>query len=95
MKSSRSVKHFTIFLILAIAVLFAFSSCSPKAEAAKQSYNSPEVKAGQSTTCPVMGSKFTVKEDGKYAEVDGKKYYVCCPACIEKIEKDPDKYLKD
>ena len=87
------MKQITILLILLITIFGLTSDNKP--EAAKQSYNSPEVKTGQSTSCPVMGTKFTVNEDQKYAEVDGKKYFVCCPACIEKIEKDPDKYLKD
>ncbi len=94
MRSANSVKHLTILLILLIAVSFTLTSCS-KTDAAKQSYNSPEVKAGQATICPVMNSKFTVKEDQKYAEVKGKKYYVCCVGCIDKIQNEPDKYLKD
>lgn len=43
------------------------------------------------TTCPVMGGKINKKF---YAEVKGYRIYVCCPGCIAKITKDPDKYLK-
>jgi YHS domain-containing protein len=43
------------------------------------------------TTCPVMGGKINKK---LYADVDGKRIYVCCPGCIAAIKKDPEKYLK-
>ncbi len=94
MQSANLVKHLTILLIILMAATFTFTSCS-KTDAVKQSYTASELKVGQTTTCPVMNTKFTVKEDQKYAVVEGKKYYVCCPACIDKINKEPDKYLKD
>ncbi|MFC1737344.1 hypothetical protein ACFL1X_14625, partial [Candidatus Hydrogenedentota bacterium] len=43
------------------------------------------------TTCPVMGGKIDKKH---FADVRGKRIYVCCPGCIEKIKKDPVKYIK-
>ena len=32
-------------------------------------------------------NKFTMKKDSKYVVAKGKKYYVCCPDCIDKIKK--------
>ena len=43
------------------------------------------------TTCPVMGGKINKAE---YADVNGKRIYVCCAGCISKIKADPDKYIK-
>jgi YHS domain-containing protein len=34
------------------------------------------------------------KETKNKVEKDGKEYYFCSPACKEKFEKDPEKYLK-
>ena len=42
------------------------------------------------THCPVMGGKINKQH---YADVKGKRIYVCCPGCIEKIESDPDTYI--
>ena len=96
MKSIKLVKRSTILLIclLAAGLTSALFSCK-KAEVVAQSYDSPEAKVGQTTTCPVMKSKFTIKENTKYAKVNGTKYYVCCPMCIDKIKDNPDKYLKN
>lgn len=43
------------------------------------------------TTCPVMGGKINKAE---YADVNGKRIYVCCAGCIAKIKADPEKYIK-
>jgi rhodanese-related sulfurtransferase len=42
-------------------------------------------------TCPVMGGKIN-KE--LFADVDGKRVYVCCAGCIQPIQADPAKFLK-
>jgi len=43
------------------------------------------------TKCPVMGGKINKAE---YADVNGKRIYVCCAGCIAKIKADPEKYIK-
>ena len=43
------------------------------------------------TVCPVMGGKINKAE---YADVKGKRIYVCCAGCIAKIKADPDQYIK-
>ncbi len=42
-------------------------------------------------TCPVMGGKINKK---LYVDHDGKRIYVCCKACIAKVKKDPETYVK-
>lgn len=43
------------------------------------------------TKCPVMDGKINKAE---YADVNGKRIYVCCAGCIAKIKADPEKYIK-
>lgn len=42
--------------------------------------------------CPVMGGKVNPEY---YADVEGKRIYVCCPGCIAAIESDPSKYISE
>ncbi len=42
-------------------------------------------------TCPVMGGKINPK---LFADVKGKRIYVCCPGCVNAVKKNPDKYIK-
>lgn len=42
------------------------------------------------TVCPVMGGKINKEQ---YVDVNGRRVYVCCPACKAAIAKDPAKYL--
>jgi len=46
---------------------------------------------GKQTTCPVMKGERINPE--LYADVNGKRIYVCCPGCIVKIKADPGKYI--
>lgn len=43
------------------------------------------------TTCPVLDGKIN---KSLYADVDGKRIYVCCAGCIDKIKADPAKYIE-
>jgi YHS domain-containing protein len=47
--------------------------------------------ASLQTKCPVMGGAVNKK---LYADVEGKRVYVCCRGCIGAIKSDPDKWLK-
>jgi len=48
-------------------------------------------KEGTQVKCPVMGGK--INKD-LHADYKGKRVYFCCPACFEKFDKDPEKYIK-
>jgi YHS domain-containing protein len=56
----------------------------------KDSAGAVEERPAQST-CPIMG--FAVNKD-LYADVKGKRVYVCCPPCRQKVKADPDAALK-
>ena len=65
---------------IAIAMSFGLGAMAEKQDVSKKQ-----------TTCPVMGGKIN---RAQYADVKGKRIYVCCPGCIGKIKADPDKYIK-
>lgn len=44
--------------------------------------------------CPVMGTKMAKSKAFAVREYKGKKYYLCCPPCVEKFDKDPAKYAE-
>jgi YHS domain-containing protein len=60
----------------------------------EQKLNAPEAKKGDMVICPVMKDTFKVTGKSLFYTYKGKKYYVCCPACIPELKKDPEKYLK-
>lgn len=43
-------------------------------------------------TCPVSGDKVSGKD---FVEYEGKKYGLCCPMCVNKFNKNPEKYLAE
>lgn len=48
-------------------------------------------EAKAQTNCPIMGGKVDKKS---FVDVKGKRIYMCCPGCADKIKADPDKYIK-
>ncbi|MEE9369218.1 MAG: hypothetical protein V3V05_10230 [Pontiella sp.] len=50
-----------------------------------------KVEPKKQTTYPVMGGKIN---KAQYADVQGKRIYVCCMGCIAKIKANPSKYIK-
>ncbi|MBN1346930.1 MAG: efflux RND transporter periplasmic adaptor subunit [Phycisphaerae bacterium] len=61
---------------------------------ARPSMMNPEPAATQAkrqTVCPVMGNPI-VKD--VFTDYKGKRIHFCCPPCVEKFKKDPDKYMK-
>jgi len=49
------------------------------------------VFAAEQTTCPVKGGKI---DKSLYVDADGKRVYVCCGGCIDKVKADPQTYIK-
>ena len=72
-----------------IITLFVAVILSTGLIAAQAAEKKPAPK--KQTTCPVMGGKIN---KAQYADVKGKRIYVCCPGCVTKIKADPDKYIK-
>ncbi|MFH1378982.1 MAG: YHS domain-containing protein [bacterium] len=51
-------------------------------------------EAGINAVCPVMGTKFTVREGGLAADYKGRAYYFYCGGCPDAFEKNPEKYIQ-
>ncbi len=81
-------------ILLASSISYACGTCGCSADKAHKQETVKEVKAEvkAQTTCPVMEGNEINKE--LYADVDGKRIYVCCGGCIAKIKEDPKKYIK-
>ena len=43
--------------------------------------------------CPVMGTDTVVEPNTTYSDVDGKRYYYCCPGCKSQFEADPASFI--
>jgi hypothetical protein len=83
---------------LMIPAIASASSCCPgparetkDTAAVVSDKKSADAKVVAQTKCPVMGGKINKKQ---FADVNGKRIYVCCPGCIKKIKADPAKYVK-
>lgn len=44
------------------------------------------------TKCPVCA--WTIDDDRREVEVNGRTVTVCCDDCATKVQADPDRYLK-
>ena len=75
-------------------VMAKSNKADAKKAASEQKYGSPEAKIGDTVICPVMKTHFTVTSKSLFTEVKGKKYYLCCGMCPDKLKSDPDTYLK-
>jgi len=49
---------------------------------------------GGQKTCPVTGEKLGSMGAPIPVTVRGQTIYVCCRACIAKVQRDPDTYLR-
>ena len=89
----------TPFVVLGLfAVCLVFAACDAKKPAAAKPVvlkqapaKSVQVPKKPQTICPVMGNPIN---KSLYVDVKGKRIYVCCQGCIQKIKDDPDKYIK-
>jgi YHS domain-containing protein len=77
-----------MFLVAAV-MLTGFLACGQAFKPSAVTKAVTEAKA--QTVCPVMGGKIDKK---CFVDVKGKRIYMCCPGCAEKIKADPDKYIK-
>jgi YHS domain-containing protein len=94
------VRHLFEWGLIALAAAVLITACGkggqtngepPEKEKGKPA-ETQQTEAGKpQATCPVMGGKIN-KEI--YADHEGKRVYFCCPACVDKFEKDPEQYIK-
>jgi YHS domain-containing protein len=87
------MKYLILITVLAIgsALGVAMADKAPDKPAASQ----PATQSAPifNKKCPISGEDVDPK--GKTVMYKGKKIGFCCDDCIEKFEKDPEKYMKD
>ena len=76
-------------ILVAAVMLTGFLVCGQTVKPADATKAVTEAKA--QTVCPVMGGKVDKKI---FVDVKGKRLYMSCPGCADKIKADPDKYIK-
>lgn len=75
----------------------------PSAEMEAEVAPKQEVKAGnvwtvggvKYFTCPVMKGELSVDEAEAYSDIEGVRYYHCCPPCQAPFRSNPAKWLSD
>lgn len=87
-------------LMLALAAVFAFSVYASTSVAQEKKDDKPAASQPAATQaaivnkkCPITGEDIDPK--GKTVTYKGKRVGFCCDDCIEKFEKNPEKYMKD
>lgn len=53
----------------------------------------PGAEMGNIARCPVSGEVFTITEDAPFLEHEGQNVYFCCPGCIRRFQRDPERWL--
>jgi len=86
-----------LFLTAAFLLTFALlqaqqgGSASTSAQGTEKAAPAKK-KAVYQTLCPVLGGKI---DKELFVDAAGKRIYVCCSACLEKVKADPQKYIKE
>jgi YHS domain-containing protein len=78
-----------IVAMLLSAVAIGQSAEKSKDDSMKTATNAKHLKP--QTACPVMGEPI---DKNLYVDYNGKRIYVCCANCIDKVKKNPEKYIK-
>jgi YHS domain-containing protein len=53
----------------------------------------PGAEVGDISQCPVSGEVFRVTEDHTYFDIEDGRVYFCCPNCIRRFQRDPERWL--
>ncbi|MEF3279570.1 MAG: YHS domain-containing protein [Elusimicrobiota bacterium] len=76
----------TIVALIGLGILFAQNETSKE--------DNKYLEIGNELICPVMGERFTITDKTPSFKYKEKIYFFCCPECVEKFKKEPEKYLK-
>jgi YHS domain-containing protein len=91
--------RYAIFFIIASIMIVNFSfevwaedvHMHQKETVEQETSESVEIEDVGNAICPVMRRE--VNENVSYV-YEGRRYYFCCPMCIEEFKKDSEKYIK-
>ncbi len=95
----------TALMMFALTIFLTLSGCSTTSQNAHMQGGmdkdahmhgemNKEVQSSESTnqtTCPVLGGDI---DKQFYVDHMGKRVYLCCKMCIEKFNKEPEKYME-
>ena len=90
----------TVLMMFILAIFLTLSGCSSTSQDAhKHGAMQMDVQGSETKlqlTCPVMGGKIdkNLYVDTGSIDAEGKRIYVCCEGCLEKLKADPQKYFK-
>ena len=87
-----SAMYMSLRIVKTLAVVTAiFFSLSPLSLAAEsETPASSQIVDAGNKFCPVSGDKVSGEH---FVDYKGKRYGLCCPACIGKFKQNPAKYL--
>lgn len=74
---------------------FCCKGCAKKfsKEYQKKISDTTDLNVKNQVVCPVMGTEFVPNSKSPKTEYKGKTYYFCCPDCVGKFNKEPEKYI--
>lgn len=81
------MKKILLSIFIMFSLIFVYADSNHDDHASK---SSAITESKVQTRCPVMGG---VINKELYVDHDGKRIYVCCQMCINKVKSDPDNYL--
>ncbi len=55
----------------------------------------PGAALGDLARCPISGEVFEITEDHAFLEYEGQNVYFCCPSCIRRFQRDPERFLEE
>ena len=85
-------KEFISVMLVLVTVFALTGELSAQARSGEKSgvENAKAGKTIEQTVCPVMGGTI---DKALYVDSNGKRIYVCCEGCIDKVKADPSKYI--
>ena len=85
-----AVKILTVSAVLLSVICLSMMGCKKEEQPETEPASATQTEIAQKT-CPVMGGAI---DPSIYVDHEGRRVYFCCPACVDKFKKDPEKYLK-
>ncbi|MGB2999045.1 MAG: YHS domain-containing protein [Phycisphaerae bacterium] len=86
----NAIKPMVVLLALTLAASMFIAGCEKAEPPAAEPSPGGQTQIAQKT-CPVMGGAI---DPNIYVDHEGRRVYFCCPACLDKFKKDPEKHLK-
>jgi YHS domain-containing protein len=80
----------TTSLALAVVVLLAIPDGPARADGPAEAASDQKGESKAQTVCPITGDPISKKH---HVDAEGKRIYLCCPACKAKVKENPGKII--